>query len=217
MIDYFANGMSCLFEATITFMLFEAFFVKRNYINPILLFFSTILLGILIYVSNIFFNFGILNVVILVILAFIYSFLFEGNMRNRIILSISVFVLSGIIEMLVLGGMIVFFGYTADEIVSGGLLRLMGVFLSKLLLFIVIKLIALSKKQSSFTISTSYWTMFVAVLITFLLIIFFIFKVLMQVDNEKISFFSVIILTGIMYNIFLTCFYMRKCQNRQKN
>ena len=217
MMDFTANSLSCLFEAVVTFIFFETFLKKRLNVPKYSYIVGTIILGLTIYTSNVFFNFGLLNVVILMILGFLYSLLFNGNLKAKITLSIFNFLLSAITEMVVLGVMVIFFDYAAAEIIESSRLKMIGVILSKLLYFIAIKLLCLNQKKQLSKMPTGYWMLFVTVLTISLLSIFLIFYFQYTNTNEYMNVYSILTAIGILYNIFLILYLYEKMSEQSEN
>lgn len=206
MIYTIADIATGLFESIVTFIFFGAFLEKREGLNNWIYALGAIGLTLLINLSNMFFDFGLLNLLFVMTLTFAASILYKGNIKEKIIISVAVVALSAIIETLILSLIISLGHFTAEEAIENPKLRLLGIVLSKTLYFIVAKLILIKQKKPLHNISTSYWIIFFSLLLSECLAMGTLFLLQYYNTVAYLDIVSVITVIGLMYSFILTLY-----------
>ena len=164
---YTVADILCVFlEAIMFHMVFKAFLGKRENIPEAVYNGGIILLTAFMYLSNVLFNFGYLNLIVMVSLAFIYSFLHLGSIKIKIIISVLAILLLSAIEMTILFVMPFVIHVTITELVDNPLLRLYGMIISKTITFAIIRFICFKKKRYFINFSIKDWIVFFAIFAT---------------------------------------------------
>ena len=201
-----ADILTGVFESIVTFMLFGAFMKKRDTFRDWVYVLGAIALAVCINLSNVLFNFGILNLFFIVFLTVLASFLYEANLKTQIIVSVLAVFLSAGIEILVLYIITSFGNFTTDEVVNNPKLRLLGIILSKTLYFTAGKIISLKCRKNSYRITTGYWVMFFSMLVSIGLAMELIFLFQYYNSIEYMDILAVITILGLMYSFMLVLY-----------
>ena len=201
-----ADILTGIFEAIVIFMLFYTYLGKREEIPGWIYNSSVVVLAILINLCNLFFNYGMINVIIIALLTILAAHLFRGNMKIKIMISILSIVLISIIEVAVLFLITFINGATVSEVVHGVSLRLQGIIISKMLTFGIVKIICLKSEKQILNMKTSYWVLFFMIFAISILAIFLIFK--LQYDSGITDKYNLSILCsiGLLYSTFFTLY-----------
>lgn len=155
-----ADILTGLIEAIIMLMLCETFCTKRENVPFWAYGVGVGVLAIMINLSNSVFNFGMLNVVVMILSFFAMSFLYKGKVSIKAIISVLNYLLIIIIEVMVLFGITIIYGVTVAEVVNNPTYKLLGIIISKTLVFLIVNIVRLKLKSNSFYMSTSYWLLF---------------------------------------------------------
>lgn len=207
MIYEIADIFTCFVESLVTVMLFDAHLYKRDNFSKWINSICVITLTVLIYISNMLLQFTMSNMIITMFLAFAVSFVYAGDLKTKAIISVLSVLLSGVIEIFVLFSMILFSGKTLSEIVTATPLRLLGIILSKLLLFIAANLICMNRRKVISKLPTNYWILFIVSFVGVLMEMFFIF-ILRYSGNEKlVDTLSVLVAIFILFGFFLSLYF----------
>lgn len=201
-----ANVFTCFVESLVTIMLFNAFLTQRERFPKWTAVFSVFLLAAAIFTSNMLLRFTLSNALITMLLSFAISFVYTGDFRTRVLLSFLSVLLSGTIEILVLFLMMFVTGLSSDEIVNETPLRLLGIILSKLLLFITTNFICIKRKKHLSKLPVNYWILFIVELIGVLLEVFYIFKFRYSGSEKLLDVLSVFVAVFILFVFFLTLY-----------
>lgn len=206
MIYTIANIATGLFESIVTFMLFDSYLEKRENLLGWMYSVAVIGLTLLINFSNVWFNFGILNVICIVLFTIIASNIYQGNIKTKVIVSILSVILSAGIEIFIAVLIVSIGGISMEETVHNEKIRLLGIVLSKSIYFIVAEFIRINQTRRKMRLSTGYWMLFFTLLIStglamYMIFIFQYYNSIAYLDN-----LSVIAMVGLMYSFMMTLY-----------
>ena len=112
------NVCTGIIESVTMFMLYETFFIRRTNIPKCIYGIGVVLLAIMINISNIYFNYGIWNVVGMITSFFVISLLYKGGFLLKIILSVLNYLLIIITEIIVLFSITMIYSITVKEAID---------------------------------------------------------------------------------------------------
>lgn len=199
-IYYIADMFTVVVEAFMIFILLETFFTKRSYF-PVWAYISGIgILSILIWLSNIIFNFSLLNACGMVLSVFVVSLMYKGPMTLKIIISVLSILFIAIIEIIVMFFITLVFKITAEQAVQAPEYRLLGIMVSKMAALALFNIIRVSSKGQGFEIRTSYWVLFLLLFSNAILVVFLLFKMAYELKTTSMNNLSVICSFGLLFS-----------------
>lgn len=168
------------FEAFYTIALYEAFLEHRERLKPWIYYVVAFVLGIAINFSNHLFSTDLLNMVIVITLGFLYSMLYLGSIDIKAIAAIFSFMISSVSEIVILMCMSMAMDGHVTAILSDGILRIIGIILSKgigsgLAIFFHHKI-----KREKRYVGSKYWILFLLVLLSIIITTHTFYLVLME-------------------------------------
>lgn len=208
-----ADILTGVFGAIMMVMLIDACCEKRKNLGNWVYIVGTLVLTVLINISNHVFKDGILNAVGMFFSLFLISGLYRGSVKLKAILSLSGFLLIGVAEILVLFAITYIYNVTVAEAVDNDSLRLLGVILSKMLTFAVISVFRIKVKKREYHMGTAYWLLFTLVFTISIVTVFLIYKLSYDIKVRYMYNLSVLCSFGLLFNTFFTLYlheHMRK-------
>lgn len=202
----FADILTGLFESMMMFSLFGTFCKKRDNISNVWYGVGTVVLAILINVSNRVFDYGILNSVGMSVAFFLMSFLYKGHITIKAIISVMTFLLIGITEIMVLFGVTLIYDLSVTEAVNIPAYRLLGIIASKMLAFLIVNIIRFRLKDRNFFFKPTYWLLFLIIFSTSIVAVFLIFKLSYDVGDPYMYNLSIGCAFGLLFSTFFTLY-----------
>ena len=101
MISFSVNALACFFESIIIFMFFDEYIDKKYETKPYLDICSILVLGLMITLSNVVLNLGLLNLIFVVAVIFVIMYMYNKNIKMNLILSIISVVILTVSEIIV--------------------------------------------------------------------------------------------------------------------
>ena len=147
-------------EAYLLFLMCETFMERRENQHKIVYTVGVVLTGILTNISSAMLPLTFLNIIAITAIQIAYSFLYKGSIKAHILLPILNITIETITEMVILLLLSILFDTNISAIIAAGTMRMTGVILSKLLLYIVIKYICFRFKREAVGADISYWVLF---------------------------------------------------------
>ena len=160
-----ANLFTCLAEALVAFMLFDAFLEKRQNKRNRIYIIGILCLAVSINISNRIFHISYFNYIATISVTLLFSFMYRGKSGYRLFASVLSLAVSGLSEMSVLIVMMTVLNEQAAVIVANTAPRLIGIILSKTIMFLVTLYICVRKKKNYEHIDSRYWFLFTAVFV----------------------------------------------------
>jgi len=196
-----ADVLTGVIEALLMLMLCTTFCAKRENLPLWIYFASVILVSTVINISNMIFNFGMLNVVVMILAFFALSFLFKGKITTRAIISVLQYLILIITEVIILFVITMIFSVTTAEVINTPSYRLLGIMVSKMFALLVINIIRSKYKRNRY-ISTPYWTLFFLMLLSSVATMFLICKLTYDLDGGYIYELSMLCSFGLLFSTF---------------
>lgn len=194
-----------LFESIVVFMLFDTYLERRSF--PKWVYWAGIVaLTVMVNISNALFDSSIFNLLGMTVLFFFASMLYKRNIKTQIILAVFNFLLIAVIEVVVLFFMMTVKDVSAQEITNNEDLCLLGIVLSKAMLFVVAKLICMRGKKNLENVKGSYWVLFISIVSTVLLAVFLLFTLQDSVTVPYLHTGSILCSIGLLYCMFLVLY-----------
>lgn len=153
------NLLSGVFEAIITLMLIKVYTEKPKPFYAYVL--GALVLAGITMLSNYFFNIGYLNLFILILLVFSVASVFTKSAKRGMLVGAITMAVFLTTEFVVVSLMSILTGLTVEEATNVESYRITGTILSKLLAFMVMKVIcARHKSNRDVALKASYWVLF---------------------------------------------------------
>lgn len=201
-----ADILTGLVEAILLFRMYETFCEKKDRISVFWHIVSIIALACMINISNVLFNYGILNIVGMGIAFLIPSVLFKGKLSIKLMISILTIVLIGIMEIMILFIITMLYGVTVSTVVNTPLYRLLGIIVSKMLTLFIVNIIHIKLRKRSYYIGTSYWVLFLMMFLTSIIAVFLIFRLSLDVNRVYMHNLSVLCSFGLLFSTFFALY-----------
>lgn len=162
--DQIVNLLVCIFEAVIAMTFFTSYGDKRRGFIFWEYALGTLIMGLSIRAINAFLYLRALNLILIILAIAAVFFYYSLNTKRNLILSIFSVVIMSLSEIIVIFIMTFIMGISAGEITSVTEYSLLGTVLSKLLAFMIVKIICMLHKESvGYSGKTSYWILFLSI------------------------------------------------------
>lgn len=201
-----ADILTCVFEAIMMFMLLETFCTRREALSKWVYIWGTIALAACIYLSNVIFNFSMLNMTAMAAFVFLASFLYITGIKTRIFTAVIGLLFLAVIEIVVLFLLTIIYGVTVAEIVNSPSYRLLGMIVSKMLTFAVIEIIHIRMKGHESRMGTSFWVLFFLIFAGAHLAVFLIFRLSYNLENSYLYNLSVLCAFALLFSTFFSLY-----------
>ncbi len=200
-----ADILTGVIEALLMLMLCTTFCTKRDNLQVWIYCVSVIFVSTVINISNVIFNFGMLNVIVMILAFFALSFLFKGKLTTRAIISVLQYLILIITEVIILFVITMIFSATTAEVINTPSYRLLGIVASKMFALLVINVIRSQYKRNRY-LSTSYWILFFLILLSSVATMFLICKLTYDIDGGYIYELSMLCSFGLLYSTFFALY-----------
>lgn len=184
-------------EAYLFFLLCETFMERRKNRHKIVYAVGVVFTGILTNISAVLLPVTLLNLLAITVIQIVYSFLYKGSIKAHILLPILSVTINTVTEIFVLFALSIPFDADVSAIIAAGTMRMTGVILSKLLLYIVIKYICFRFKREAVGADISYWVLFAVLFGITMLTLFTFCKMLEENPSEYIRNLAMISILGL--------------------
>ncbi len=201
------NILTCIFEAIIICMFLATYIERKNPLNIRAYVCVIILLSILIILSNKILNLGLLNFIFVIIATFLIAYIHNKNIKMNLILSIIPVLTLAISEIIVLFFITIIADVTVKQVEAIDSYRLLGIILSKLFAFFILKLFCIKhKKNHLFMMKTSYWVLFLIMFVTTVMTISLIFRLQYENSSVILNNMSIWCSFGLLYTTFFALY-----------
>lgn len=201
-----ADLLNGLFVAIMMSMLLDCFCSKREEFSEWLYIIGIIVLAGLMDLSNYVFGSGILNAVGLALSIFIVSNLYKGNIQTKSVISVLGVLLIVAVELVILFPITIIYGVTVAEVVDTPSLRLLGIIVSKMATFIVVKIICSRMKKRNSYLGVTYWVLFCLIFSISIVAVFLIFKLSYDIKVAYLYNLSVLCSFGLLFSAFFALY-----------
>ena len=193
-----ADLFTCFSEASIFFLLYEAFLIKRKNLNKYIYIAGVLVLAVSIYVSNHIFSLGILNLLCIFIACEAVSLLYDGKWQMRIFSSALGLMSSVMAEMLVFVCMSAIFNLDASIIVDNTLYRIFGIIISEFLGIAMAFFVYHRAKKLEDLRGTNYWFLFSFVFASVIISSYVFFVIISKGEDIRTKYLILAATAGIM-------------------
>lgn len=211
-----ADVLNCIFGAIMMNILIDTFFKKRETLSLMTYRIGTVVLAVLMYLSNNLFIFGMLNAVFMTLAIFLFSLSYEGKISRKAIISVFGFLLMGIVEIITLFLITIILNITVAEALDNQTYRLLGIVISKMLTFMVLSILHLKLKEDKIQVDTSYWVFFVLIFINSIVTVFLIFKLSYDIKTTYMYNLSVLCSFGLLFSTFFSLYLYNSLAKQSK-
>ena len=186
MIQQIALHLTAFCEAIMFFMLFEAFFERRDKSKYIHIVLGVISLALMIIASNNLFTWTLINASLMCFSATLISVIFyDGAFIKRLMAASLGCAIIAAVEMIVLYGMMLFQGVTVQEITSIPQYQIMGIILSKVSAMAIFYVIFVRRQRNRCDTDKNYWLMFFVLFATSTVSIGLIYTISFHLDTTN--------------------------------
>lgn len=200
-----ADLLTGLIEALLMLMLCTTFCTKRDNLPIWIYCASVMLVSTVINISNVVFNFGMLNVVVMILAFFALSFLFKGKITTRAIISVLQYLILIITEVIILFVITIIYSTTTEEVINTSSYRLLGIVVSKMFALLVINVIRSKYKHNRY-LNTPYWILFFLMLLSSVATMFLICKLTYGSEGVYIYNLSMVCSFGLLFSTFFALY-----------
>ncbi len=212
-IAYILTG---LIEAVLMLMLCETFFTRRDNLPLWVYGVSIAVVAAVINVSNVVFNYGMLNIAVMILAFFAMSFLYKGKVVVKAIISVLHYLMLLITEVLILFIITIVFNLTTAEVVEIPSYQLLGIVASKMLAFLLVNFIRYKYRGNRY-MNTSYWILFFLMFSSSVVTMFLVCKLTYDIDGGYIYNLSALCSFGLLFStIFALYLYEHITKQAEK-
>jgi hypothetical protein len=148
----------------------------------------------------------IISCILLVV--FLTAFLFDGGLKHKLLASLLLVAFMLGSEILTMVGIMALSMVSAQIAIEQGVLRLIGILISKIILLILTKIVLLlKKKRTDIRIPISYWLALFSVPLISIVVVYAIFSFNMLVGYSPLTIMAVVSAIGLMFSD-ITIFYL---------
>ena len=171
-------------------MLLNTFADKREEISNRIYVVGFFSLAILIDIVNSIFTTSMINILLILMLEFLISLLYVCTFRTRILMAIMNSMLIITTEVIILLLLSVVLGQGVNDIISNGMGRIMGIILSKLLCFVIVKMLTDKVSKEVAAVGINYWILFAVMFVITTMTMYTFCKTLEEGASEHIRNFA---------------------------
>ena len=205
------NISTGIYEAIVAIMLINSYTDSTKSITWYKQFISVIALAALINLSNTYLNIGIFNVVAMIFMIFVVFYIYSRQFKASALLSVILILILLVCEIVVMFSITFFANVSAEVATNAESFRILGIVLSKLFSFFLIKAMCVNHRRKSIALKGSYWALLLTIFATSTLAIFLIFiyqyKSTTATIYDKLATWCAI---GLLYNTFFSLYLYEK-------
>lgn len=203
------NILTGIFEAITIFMFITTYVDHKEEKRPVYLYIVAVAtLALLINISNRIASITILNIVFIWISIFIVSFIYNKNIKSNLMISVMLVLVFTVTEIVTLFTVTFLTGISVEVATTMESYRVLGIVLSKMLAFAILKIISIKHKDNrAFSMKTSYWILFFVIFATSTLAIYLLF--IFQYHSNAPSIYNQLAVWGsfgLLYNTFFSLY-----------
>ena len=196
-INTIANLATGFIEAYYWCVLCDTFMKRYLKLPKYVYIICVVCLGALIDTVNSIFSITVMNIVIIICIEILFSFLFDGNKKMKFMVPVINYTIITATEMFILLLISVISNESISNIINEGHLRLMGIFLSKILGYAVVKFISFRFDKKSADVDINYWILFLLMFSVTTLTLFTFCKILEMFYDDYIRNLITICMIGL--------------------
>lgn len=201
-----ANYSTCLAEAIVAFMLFEAFLTRREGFPKYIYIAGVLVLSLLAQICNSILSYTALNTFVIHIIELFVSFLYKGKFRNRLICNLLSYSIAVGGELFALVLIILVTGQDAAVIIEVSAYRSAGIILTDILVTIIGFFVCKWLENTSKPNIKRYWYLFLLIFFSLFINFMALFTIITNTAESHLraimltAFFSLTAITvAIMY------------------
>lgn len=177
-INTIANCATGFIEAYYLLVLCDTFMERNLRLPKYVYVICTICLGALIDTVNVIFSNTVMNIIVTIFIEFLFACLFTRNKKMKFMVPIINYMIIMATEMFILLLISVIRHESIANIIAEGHLRLMGIFLSKLLGYAMVKFVGFRFDKNTSDVDVNYWILFLLMFSVTTLTLFTFCKIL---------------------------------------
>ena len=201
-----AEVLTCITSAVIMLIMLDALFERREISVKWIFSLGTASLALMMWLSNHTYGAGALNMLFMLVSVFIASFWYRTRLYKRIFAAALGFAILTIAEMIVLYMVCAVFNVSVTKAVDDQNLRLLGTVISKMLTFVIVKLISVRLKKKIIYMNVSYWIMFAVIFSVFALSVYFIYTAAYKAGGIQTGGLTLICSYGLVFSALFSLY-----------
>ena len=206
----FVEALTGIAESIMLYMLFEAFFDRKENISNWFCFFCYSLYALFSDVCFWFLGGTLLNIFLLYFGSVMLSFIYKSNIKARIAIPLFVFTINILVEMLIWYFVSLVLTVSLAGQVDDSRPWMLGAMLSKTILLAIMNFVRLRVKNRKLFENRYYWILFVVVFLPTALIDYLLFRLTLVVTEPYVSLLAIIGSVGLIVSSFVVLFIYEK-------
>lgn len=206
----FVEALTGIAESIMFYMLYEAFFERKESVSNWFCFICYSLYALLSDISFWFLGGTLLNIFLIYIGSFILSFIYKSNIKARIAVPLFMFTINILIEMLVWYFVSLVLSVSLAGQVDDPHPWMVGAILSKTILLLIMNFVRLRFRNRKLFENRYYWILFVVVFLPTALIDYLLFRLTLVVTEPYVSILAIIGSIGLIVSSFVVMFIYEK-------
>jgi len=206
----FVEALTGIAESIMLYMLFEAFFDRKENIPNWFCFSCYSLYALFSDVCFWFLGGTLLNIFLLYFGSVILSFIYKSNIKARIAIPLFVFTINILVEMLIWYFVSLVLTVSLAGQVDDSRPWMLGAMLSKTILLAIMNFVRLRFKNRKLFENRYYWILFVVVFLPTALIDYLLFRLTLVVTEPYVSLLAIIGSVGLIVSSFVVLFIYEK-------
>ncbi len=210
-----ADQITGCFEAYFFYLLFEGFLKRRSALSRGVYYIAVLVMAILINLSNYLLSVGVANLIFMTLIGFFVSFIYEGTVKFRLLtpaLGIMVIIITEVVTLFALS---VIFDTPVNSIIANGYLRIIGIAVSKMLGYVIIKYITHRINNELNYMNTNYWLLFFLMFLSSTLTMCTFCKVLEDGASEYVRRLIIVCACGVSITTIVILYLYEKTLKQQ--
>lgn len=212
----FADALTPLIEATMFFMLFDAFLKRREYLSDWCYGIGIVGLSVFIALVNHFFLLTIWNALGFVVGSLLFSFSYEGSLAQRLLSCFFGVLIIAVTELVVLFLLTSLFSIEVDGTVTIQEYRFLGTMASKLLGLAICNGIRVKRTDLSHQSKKAYWALFIVMLSGNLMAAFLIFRLTYELDTTTFNIPAAIASLVLFFSTFFALYLYERLERQSE-
>ena len=210
-----AYALTTPVEAVMSFMMFDRFFERRKQFQIWQYGVGIVALAIMIKLSNTYFLFRAGNVIGMLLATIIVSEIFyKTSAAKRIFLPVFLWALWSSVETIIFNFITSIFDITATEAVNTPTYLVLGIFISKLIEFVIVYIVCAKDLFKEFEFEKTYWIVFFVLLFSAICTSYLIFGMMNRINDPRFNVIAMFCTIGLYVGTFLS-FYLYARSQRQ--
>lgn len=200
MVELFMNCLTAILEAIMFFLLFEAFFYRKDNFSSKIYWCGIFTLAVSIIISNSLFQYKFGNAIMMILAATVFAMVFyKARIIQALMASALGVLIFGTLEVVALFLITNLFSVDVDVVVHIWEYRFLGVIISKLSALSVCNAIRIKRKWRETALGKTYWILFTVLFLSTSVAVFLIFKMTYEIKTMEYNNMAILAALGLFF------------------